>query len=182
MKCHWIVKNNVLKFKILKWVIIWVIFITHCGIPSNDLFEKLITPKNLTWIDTASTGDGQIIISFTAYNPELSFIGFNIYMHPTSEAELRNQYFMHVQNNVVNADIERNYIVMNKLSLNYPSIQDNDSAAVVNARSTPTSITFTITNAPNNQALTGTYFVGVTAFSSSNNIESGLSEVIQVIP
>ncbi|MDH4128783.1 MAG: hypothetical protein OEV44_08530 [Spirochaetota bacterium] len=167
---------------LLKWIIILGVIIPQCGIPSNELFEDLNTPKNLTWIDSAVTGDGQIIISFTAYNPELTFSGYNIYMHTSSDAELRNQYFLHVQNNIVNADVERNYIVKNKLTLDYPTIQEQDVSSVITARTTPTSITFTITRAPNEQPLAGSYFIGITAYSPSNHIESGLSEVIQVIP
>jgi len=135
-------------------------------------------------VDTGALSDGQIIISFTAYNPEIAFTGYNVYMSTVSDADLRYQKSIHVVNQVVNTDVERDYIVKNKISLAYPTIQDNDGVGVGTAISTPTSITFTIIKGPNESTLLSavTYYIGVTAYSSPNFIESGLSEVITAQP
>ena len=145
---------------------------------SNEVFDDLNAPKNLTLISYDSNG---IVISFTAYNPESAFSGYNVYMHATSEQELRQAKNQHVFNFQVNTLVERNFIVISRQTSGYPSIQDSDLSSVTAARFAPTTITYTIKNSPNDQPLSGSYFIGVTAYSSSNFIESGLSEVIQSI-
>ncbi len=152
---------------------------TQCGIPSNNLYDDLNTPKNLTFVSYAT---GVIQITFSAYNPEVTFTGFNVYMHPTSEAELRTQHSNHVNPNTqeVNTAIEINYIVKNEISINYPTIQDSDPGAnVIGIRINPGTVTYTIQKAPNLQTLSGSYFVGISAYSTTTHIESALSNVVQ---
>ena len=154
----------------------------QCGIPSNDLYDDPNTPKNLTWVDSASLGDGKIVISFTAYNPESSFKGFNVYMALT-EADIRQQHYMHVTNNVINTTVERDYIVQNKFTKAYPTILDQDGVGLDTIRNNPGTITYTITKSPRDRNLTAlNWYVGVTAMNEANSLESALSEVILVRP
>ncbi|MDH5680340.1 MAG: hypothetical protein OEZ36_02045 [Spirochaetota bacterium] len=154
----------------------------QCGIPSNELFDDPNTPKNLTWLDSGSTGDGKIVISFTAYNPEASFKGFNVYMALT-EADVRQQHVLHVTSNVINNKVEQNYIVQNKFTRGYPTILDADAVGVDAIRNNPGTITYTITKSPGDRTLTAlTWFVGITAMNEANNLESALSQVIAVTP
>ncbi len=160
-------------------VILSLLAFLQCGIPSNDLFDDLNTPKNLTFVNY---GGGVIQITFSAYNPEIAFTGFNVYMHPTSEAELRTQHSNHVNPNTqeVNTAVELNYIVLNEISINYPTIQDSDPGAnVIGIRLNAGSVTYTIKKAPNLQTLSGSYFIGVSAYSTTTHIESALSNVVQ---
>ncbi len=154
----------------------------QCGIPSNDLFDDLNTPKNLTVVSYTAGG---IQITFSAYNPEVTFTGFNVYMLATSEAELKTQHSNHVNPNTqeVNTTVETLYIVKNEISINYPTIQDSDPGAnVVGIRLNPGTVTYTIKKAPNLQTLSGSYFIGISAYSTTTHIESALSNVVQAIP
>ncbi len=163
--------------KIIPLIILISLSLGYCGIPSNEQYDDLNAPKNLTVQSYDANG---IKITFTGYNPETSFTGYNVYM-ALSDADLRTQKINHVVNGVVNGTIEGSYIVQNKSYSNYPTIQDTDTG-VITARSTPTSITYIITKAPGNSSLSGSYYIGLTAYGSSSHLESGLSEVLLVTP
>ncbi len=160
--------------KIIRLFII-VFILSHCGIPSNELFEDLNAPKNLT---VTKIGSGNVTINFWAYNPEENFSGYNIYMTSDSEAVLTSQHALHINDSQINTNVRTTSIVKNK-DYSYPTITDSD-AGVIAVRSAPGSITFTFDKAPNNQiiAVGAVYYIAVSAFSSTNNLESGLSNIV----
>lgn len=170
-----------MKLRLIKQMsLVFLILISQCGIPSNETYEDLNSPKNLTIVSIVS---GQIQISFTAYNPEVNFSGYEVYMDLTSETNLRTQHNLHIVDNEINTTIETNYITKSQFTLGYPTIQsgDPDGNNVDAARSSAVTVTYTIKFAPNQQPIGGgKWYIGVSAFSSTTHIESALSNVVQV--
>lgn len=166
--------------RLKQFLLLFVIFIIQCGIPSNETYEDLNTPNNLTIV---SVGGGEIQISFTAYNPETAFTGYEVYMDATSEATLRSKHSSHVVDDEIDSSIETNYITKSQYTLSYPTIQsgDPDAVNVDAARSSAVTITYTIKYAPNQQTIGAIkWYIGVSAFSSTTHVESALSNVVQV--
>lgn len=153
-------------------------FLLGCGLPSSDDVQSISTPSNLVWVEQGSQGNGEIVISFSAENPEIFFTGFNVYMSSNSEAELKTQHRNHVINQKVDTNISRDFIVRNKVSKNYPTIQDSDGGGIIEIRSSRGTVRYTIEKAPNDQTLSGNYWIAVSAYSSNNTIESGLTNIV----
>ena len=164
------------------WWLLYCLYVSSCGIPSDIFIQKLNTPKNLTWLDSDKMDDSQIVIGFSAYNPEDTFTGYNVYVLTLSVEELKKQHKAHVVNDKVDANVTKYYIVKNKVTNGYPSIQGKESLSQV--RDKVEFIQFAITKAPNEEELIQgvTYFIGVSAFSSLTNQESALSQVISAKP
>ncbi len=160
-------------------ILILIIFYTlpFCGIPSQEEAEEdLNTPLGLVLINRDNSG---ITIEWTGYNKERYFTGYNVYMtdESTSDTTLISKSQSHISNdNRINTDIERQYIVFNE-ELDFPTVKYDFGPYDI-----PQRIRFTITRGPGNLPINTqlSYTIGVTAYDRSSVVESHISNVIVV--
>lgn len=116
------------------------------------------------FIDTTNSTSTSLI--FYGFNPESGFSGYNVWYFSV-EATLRSQHASNNRTNVVN-NTGTTTIAMGNVGGSFPSFQ---TSATVNQT---TQVTLTMTGA------TSGWFIFVTAYNSTDNIDSTLSNVFQV--
>ncbi len=163
--------------KHLKWFLLFIFILPNCGIPSDDDFAILNPPLAVFAIRNASTG--YIDITFIGNNTESNFTGYNVYMSTNAASDVVYQHTYHVVDGVENTTIADGYIVKNKTTSSWPTIQESDGGNFTSVLSGGAVVTYTLEYPPSNWTSLSnvTWYIGLSAFSRSNNIESSLSNV-----
>lgn len=159
-----------INFLISSFIII--IGILRSGIPSLDVPINVSIPKNLTVEKDTKE------ISFIGYNPEETFMGYNIYISRESKNEIFQALGNHFKSEEDQKKVEENYIIKNKY-LGYPTIQISELDQ--NVLKEPTLVKYKLREGPSSyKRLIPPYYIGVTAFTNYKNTESDMSEIIYI--
>ncbi len=184
-------RSKLVSQKIITTIIITLLFFLSCGIPSDEEYQILNAPANLSVTTTNSSSSKSISITFWGRNPEPHFIGYIILMSTSDASSTIGAAINLVDSNGNFNSTYYKYVLRSKTSQTHPTLPDSDTNIDAATNNTGwLQIAYDIEEVPpiclneteteHTEVLSVTYHIAVIAYSYSMNMISVPCNTISV--